>query len=67
MYRYCIQSTCPDIFPVLPFFTAGLTFDIHLCSAMANETSEIDTQIERLRKGGTLSELEVKNLCEKVS
>jgi hypothetical protein len=34
---------------------------------MAPETSEIDTQIERLRNGGTLSELEVKNLCEKVS
>jgi hypothetical protein len=33
---------------------------------MTNETSDIDAQIERLRNGGTLSELEVKNLCEKV-
>lgn len=34
---------------------------------MASPTSELDEQIERLRKGGTLSENEVKALCEKVS
>lgn len=28
---------------------------------------EIDEHIERLRGGGTLTENEVKNLCEKVS
>lgn len=33
---------------------------------MTNETSEIDSQIERLRNGGTLSEQEVKLLCDKV-
>jgi hypothetical protein len=30
-------------------------------------SSELDEQIERLRKGDTLAENEVKALCEKVS
>lgn len=34
---------------------------------MASPSTELDEQIERLRKGGTLSENEVKALCEKVS
>jgi hypothetical protein len=34
---------------------------------MASATTEIDEQIERLRKGDTLPENEVKALCEKVS
>lgn len=34
---------------------------------MASSLSEIDEQIERLRKGDTLAENEVKALCEKVS
>jgi hypothetical protein len=34
---------------------------------MASTTSEIDEQIERLRKGDTLAENEVKALCDKVS
>jgi hypothetical protein len=34
---------------------------------MASASSEIDEQIERLRKGDTLAENEVKALCEKVS
>ena len=34
---------------------------------MASSSSEIDEQIERLRKGDTLAENEVKALCEKVS
>ena len=34
---------------------------------MASTASEIDEQIERLRKGDTLAENEVKALCEKVS
>lgn len=34
---------------------------------MASATSELDEQIERLRKGDTLAENEVKALCEKVS
>jgi hypothetical protein len=33
---------------------------------MASATSELDEQIERLRKGDTLAENEVKALCEKV-
>jgi hypothetical protein len=34
---------------------------------MSSSTAEIDEQIERLRKGGTLAENEVKALCDKVS
>jgi hypothetical protein len=34
---------------------------------MASAASELDEQIERLRKGDTLAENEVKALCEKVS
>jgi hypothetical protein len=34
---------------------------------MASASSEIEEQIERLRKGDTLAENEVKALCEKVS
>jgi len=34
---------------------------------MSSSTSEIDEQIERLRKGDTLAENEVKALCDKVS
>jgi hypothetical protein len=34
---------------------------------MASGGTELDQQIERLRKGDTLAENEVKALCEKVS
>lgn len=34
---------------------------------MASASAEIDEQIERLRKGDTLAENDVKALCEKVS
>ena len=34
---------------------------------MASNVTELDEQIERLRKGDTLPENEVKALCEKVS
>jgi hypothetical protein len=34
---------------------------------MAAPVTELDAQIERLRKGDTLLENEVKQLCEKVS
>ena len=33
---------------------------------MARQVMNIDDQIERLRAGGTLTENEVKDLCEKV-
>jgi hypothetical protein len=33
---------------------------------MTSATTEIDEQIERLRKGDTLAENEVKALCDKV-
>lgn len=34
---------------------------------MSSGTAELDEQIERLRKGDTLAENEVKALCDKVS
>jgi hypothetical protein len=34
---------------------------------MSSSTAEVDEQIERLRKGDTLAENEVKALCDKVS
>ena len=34
---------------------------------MASASSELDEQIQRLRKGDTLAENEVKALCDKVS
>lgn len=34
---------------------------------MASSSTELDEQIERLRKGDTLAENEVKALCDKVS
>lgn len=33
---------------------------------MSADTSDVDAQIEKLREGFTLPELEVKELCEKV-
>jgi hypothetical protein len=33
---------------------------------MSGDTTKLDQQIERLRKGDTLAEIEVKALCEKV-
>jgi hypothetical protein len=33
---------------------------------MSSQYGDIDEHIERLRNGGTLTEIEVKNLCEKV-
>ena len=40
---------------------------LQLNTTMAAATSELDEQIERLRKGDTLPENEVKALCDKVS
>lgn len=34
---------------------------------MSSQYGDIDEHIERLKNGGTLTEIEVKNLCEKVS
>jgi hypothetical protein len=46
------------------------TLHQHNVATMTNHsssiTSDIDAQIERLRNGEALSELEVKNLCEQV-